>query len=71
MKTIRKTIVVLLILCLILGLLDAEIAFFGALMVTALFYLALYLYPKKPRRWSFQLPRKNPSDEQLNRYNDV
>ena len=64
-------IVVLLILDIILGLFDAEIAFFGALTITFILYLILYLGSKKPRRWSYQLPRKNPPDEQEIRCNDV
>lgn len=64
-------IVVLLILCITLGLLEAKIAFFGALVATVILYLILYLGSKKPRRWSYQLPRKNPPDEQRIRCNDV
>ena len=63
-------IVVLLILCITLGLLEAKIAFFGALLATVILYLILYLGSKKPHRWSRQLPQKNHSDD-LNQHNDV
>ena len=70
MKTIHKTIVVLLILCIVLGLFNAEVAFFVALIITAIFYLILFMGSKKPRRWSRQLPQKNHSDD-LIQHNDV